>query len=168
MGTGDHDYRRDCLSLANINAVEPCTNCLCNRGNIPWFDFRLDAKWVNTSRESEPLECTLFSRQPPCITRRSVWPDWMHDKYLGTDKVPGFSFLDFFCSKCCSQIFILRFLMLKDLRLFLCFLALCGCSNHFPVEGLVRRCYEPPRARHHGGRQDATTEDSKALGRDSK
>ena len=128
LATGDHDYKRDCLKFRNINAMEPCELCICNRSAIPWFDFSLIAKWINTSRDSEPLpQCNLFSDsgEPPCITRRAVVPDWMHDKYLGTDKVTGFSFLDFFCSKFCSRVFMLRFRMPKGLRFFLCFLALC-------------------------------------------
>ena len=84
---GDHDYKRDCLQLNNINSAQPCSHCKANRTTIPWFDFSLVAKWITSPRSSE-LRCSLFGSEVG-ISRKSVWPDWMHDKYLGTDKVPG-------------------------------------------------------------------------------
>jgi hypothetical protein len=50
----------------------------------------LYAKFIATVN-TEELQCPLFADEVG-ITRNAVWPDWMHDKYLGTDKVPGFLF----------------------------------------------------------------------------
>ena len=87
---GEHDYKRDNLRLKNINSANCCNRCTCNRGTTPWFDFSLYAKFIATVN-TEELQCPLFADEVG-ITRNAVWPDWMHDKYLGTDKVPGFLF----------------------------------------------------------------------------
>ncbi len=58
---------------------------------MPWFDFRPDATWVSnilsvqewaTSRWNR---CELFKLLG--VTILSLYPDWMHDKNLGSDKV---------------------------------------------------------------------------------
>ena len=104
---GDHDYKRDCLLLNNINSSQPCTHCKCNKTDTPWFDFSLVAKWI-FSPWNTILRCSLFGQEVG-LSRKSVWPDWMHDKYLGTDKVLGEEDLR-------SQVFF----VLLDLRIALC------------------------------------------------
>ena len=84
--TGDHDYKRDCLLLENINSTLCCSHCKANRTTIPWFDFSLFARWT-TSPSTKELLCPLFGPELG-LSRKNVAPDWMHDKYLGTDKVP--------------------------------------------------------------------------------
>ena len=83
----DHDHKRDVLQLANVNSGKPCSHCPADRKNCPWWDFSLDAKW---SKETYTKACDLASpilRMVIGVSILSVFPDWMHDKYLGTDKV---------------------------------------------------------------------------------
>ena len=86
---GDHDYKRDVLELANVNAARPCSHCPCDRQDTPWFDFSLTAKWISkTYQDGLDLKCMLL-RMSCGLSILAVYPDWMHDKYLGTDKVNG-------------------------------------------------------------------------------
>ncbi len=88
---GDQDYKRDCLLLPNVSSGTPCAHCPCNNHAVPWFDFRPQAAWVG-------LICTLMQWMNSQwnrselfkiigVTILTVYPDWMHDKNLGTDKV---------------------------------------------------------------------------------
>ena len=56
----------------------------------PWFDFRISSEFVKRTFKNgqigPPLMCKLFGIIG--VTRLSIHPDWMHDKNLGTDKVP--------------------------------------------------------------------------------
>jgi len=51
-----------------------------------WFDFSLWAKWAQSLYKPYELECNLIRKQIG-LSSANVFPDWMHDKYLGTDKV---------------------------------------------------------------------------------
>ena len=82
---GDNDYKRDVLSMINIS-TGTCNYCPCNKGNTPWFDFSLSAKWAKNLYQPYELACRLV-RQDIGLSSANVFPDWMHDKYLGTDKV---------------------------------------------------------------------------------
>ena len=100
---GDHDYKRDVLKLANINACSPCSHCPCDRRGVPWFDFSWYAKWCDLVYDfTFELICELL-RMSAGLSILSVQPDWMHDKYLGTDKAVFLSswFLSFvICASC--------------------------------------------------------------------
>jgi hypothetical protein len=64
-----------------------CNFCPCNRGAaIPWFDFSLFSEWAKKLYKPYELSCNLI-RKRIGLSSASVFPDWMHDKYLGTDKV---------------------------------------------------------------------------------
>ena len=88
---GDQDYKRDCLLLPNVNSNMPCAHCPCNTTDVPWFDFRRQALWVGQIIGSDQWLasawnlCELFKMKGVSIL--SVYPDWMHDKNLGSDKV---------------------------------------------------------------------------------
>jgi len=83
---GDHDYKRDCLELANVNSTQCCSHCPANNKSVPWFHFKPSATWAQRIFEARTLACALFQMLGLGIL--SVYPDWMHDKPLGTDKVP--------------------------------------------------------------------------------
>ena len=85
---GDHDYKRDCLLLPNINSAHPCGACPANTTDCPWFDFRKTARCFSRvfgHGGFDVSKCLLFGIIG--LTHLSVYPDWMHDKPLGTDKV---------------------------------------------------------------------------------
>jgi len=73
------------MDMINISTGR-CTYCPCNRGTTPWFDFSLLAKWAKNLYKPYELACRLV-RQEIGLSSANVFPDWMHDKYLGTDKV---------------------------------------------------------------------------------
>ena len=88
---GDQDYKRECLSLANVGSNTPCSHCPANTSTCPWYDFRPTAEWVkniytpNQFRASQWCSCLLL--KIPLVSCDTIYPDWMHDKNLGTDKV---------------------------------------------------------------------------------
>ena len=82
---GDNDFERDVLSMINISTGR-CNYCPCDKGKVPWFDFTLWAKWAQSLYKPYELECNLIRKQIG-LSSANVFPDWMHDKYLGTDKV---------------------------------------------------------------------------------
>lgn len=82
---GDNDYKRDVMEMINI-AKGLCNYCPGNKSTCPWFDFDLDAKWAKRIYKPYELACKLI-RQEIGLSSANVFPDWMHDKYLGTDKV---------------------------------------------------------------------------------
>ena len=94
--TGDQDYKRDCMGLPNINSTKPCVHCPADsklrcHSEFAWYDFFPEANWVQGIYGEDGLQrggwdsCVLF--QIDGVTNLSVYPDWMHDKNLGTDKV---------------------------------------------------------------------------------
>lgn len=88
---GDLDYFTKTLELPNSNSGSPCALCPCNSTDVPWWDFRLLAEWIR--RIYTPAEwlaagwdrCGLF--RCPGVNVYSIYPDWMHIKHLGIDKV---------------------------------------------------------------------------------
>ena len=84
---GDHDYKRDVLNLASINSAHPCGHCPAKRKEYLWWDFSLSARWARNVRSvAVDMPCVLL-RLSVGLSILSVYPDWMHDKFLGTDKV---------------------------------------------------------------------------------
>lgn len=59
---------------------------------MPWFDFRTNAEWLNNIWsvaawfQAGLAKCPLFNELLG-ISVLSVYPDWMHIKHLGIDKV---------------------------------------------------------------------------------
>ena len=88
---GDLDYWVKTLELPNSNSNEPCALCPANCTTHPWWDFRASASWaacVYTASAWAGLgwnTCGLF--KCPGVSVYSLYPDWMHVKHLGIDKV---------------------------------------------------------------------------------
>jgi len=88
---GDLDYYVKTLELPNSNSNSPCALCPCNSTTMPWWDFRPTAAWVYAIYTIAVWlaagwnTCGLFGC--PGVTVLSVYPDWMHVKHLGIDKV---------------------------------------------------------------------------------
>ena len=82
---GDNDYKRDVMEMINISKGT-CNYCPGNKSTCPWFDFQLCAKWAQRMYKPYELACKLI-RKGIGLSSANVFPDWMHDKYLGTDKV---------------------------------------------------------------------------------
>jgi len=98
--------------LPNVTSNNPCTQCPCNVGTVPYFDFRPSAKWIEqiyTVAEwltSGWNQCEIFKIIG--VTNLSIYPDWMHDKNLGTDKVTAS------CTYSLGLIFVLENLWLRE------------------------------------------------------
>ena len=88
---GDQDYKRECLELANVNSNTPCSHCPANTGEYPWFDFRRCSQWMHNCYTPDGFEKTKWFKswilKLPMVNIDSIYPDWMHDKNLGSDKV---------------------------------------------------------------------------------
>ena len=113
---GDHDYKRGCLLLPNINSVNCCNRCPANNdeNGTPWFDFRRCANWVLRTYARggyDVSKCRLFDIKG--VSNQSVFPDWMHDKSGGTDKVPQ-------CLNTLSNMSYGHLLLLSLVYLFVC------------------------------------------------
>jgi hypothetical protein len=86
---GDHDYKRDCLGLPNVTSVNCCPLCPANKSSTPWFDFRKSAQWLKKlyAIGQVTYACLLFTIIG--VTHLTIYGDWMHDRPLGTCKVPS-------------------------------------------------------------------------------
>ena len=88
---GDLDYLTKTYLLPNATSNKPCCWCPCNSDNVPWWDFRIKAKWVQKVWTREAWEVSGWKQCPifniPGVSLLSVYPDWMHIKTLGIDKV---------------------------------------------------------------------------------
>ena len=85
---GDHDYKRDCLLMPNVSSNKPCGLCPADTVEAPWFDCRQGAAWVSRVYKQGQFDvsrCVLFGIMG--VSNLTNYPDWMHDKPLGTDKV---------------------------------------------------------------------------------
>ena len=62
-------------------------HCPANVTDVPWFDFRLVSEFVKQTytKHGPMINCLL--RLIIGVTHRTIYPDWMHDKNLGSDKV---------------------------------------------------------------------------------
>ena len=78
------------LKLRHYAASQPCTWCNADTTGIPWSDFKPDALWMETVFSPSQFVATiapanrLFSL--PGVTVETLWPDYMHCKYLGVDQ----------------------------------------------------------------------------------
>jgi len=90
---GDLDYYYKNLRLPNSNSKCPCAWCPANTTTLKWYDFRWPrAKWPDAVYTKAAWLATAFSQCPLFneslgITILSVYPDWMHCKHLGIDKI---------------------------------------------------------------------------------
>ena len=91
---GDLDYFAKCLKLAHYGSAHPCCLCPCNNtegDGMCWSEFRPShAEWMGelwTNDEWRAMHTAvhlLFTIPGVGITM--VYMDYMHVKYLGTDK----------------------------------------------------------------------------------
>lgn len=87
----DLDHGWKAYKMPNPNCNTPCGCCPCNASDTPWFDFRPTAAWIPKIYTVEDwLEaglnaCLLFGIIG--VTILSWYPDWMHCKALGIDKI---------------------------------------------------------------------------------
>ena len=88
---GDLDYWTKTLELPNSTSNTPCALCPANCTTHPWWHFRPDAAWIRAIYTAVEFiaggwnKCGLFDC--PGVTVYSLYPDWMHVKHLGIDKV---------------------------------------------------------------------------------
>lgn len=88
---GDLDYLTKTYLLPNATSNSPCAWCPCNSANWPWWDFGVDAAWRDKIYDVATWEapgwrrCKIFDITG--VTILSVYPDWMHIKTLGIDKI---------------------------------------------------------------------------------
>jgi len=89
----DLDFSRDKLKQVNCNSVTPCNLCPCNSTSMPWHHFSFAAEWllhIYTTADwvaSGAASAEIFNIEG--VTNDSLYPDWMHAKHLGSDKVLG-------------------------------------------------------------------------------
>lgn len=91
---GDLDYYYKGLSLQNCNTNHPCIWCPCTgfKNQMPWYDFRVNAQWLDHIWQASAwfqagfAKCPIFDERIG-VSVLSVYPDWMHIKHLGIDKV---------------------------------------------------------------------------------
>ena len=89
---GDLVHYMQNLRLPNSTKNSPCSWCPCNSTDLPWFDFRPVAGWLDHVYSAEAwfntewAQCGLFCKELG-ISVLTVYPDWMHCKHLGIDKV---------------------------------------------------------------------------------
>ena len=55
--------------------------------NYAWFDFRTNAPCLMHTYPMKDMSnvCRIFEIEG--VSNHSIYPDWQHDKNLGTDKV---------------------------------------------------------------------------------
>ena len=89
--SSDCEHNTSCYGQPNVNSNKPCMLCPVNASDLPWWDFRINAEWISKiytllQWQMENLdECILFSVIG--VSVYSLYPDWMHVKHLGVDKI---------------------------------------------------------------------------------
>ena len=90
---GDLDYMRDCLEQPNATGTSPCGLCPVDHKKLPWFDYRRRAvrEWLSKVFSTAQWKAARNAKSAifrlPGVTNHTLYPDWMHGKHLGTDKV---------------------------------------------------------------------------------
>ena len=87
----DGDHNSKVYGLPNSNRLDPCGLCPVNSSTLPWYDFRINAEWVNRIYDQITWEASGWNTSNIFeifgLGILSVYPDWMHVKHLGLDKV---------------------------------------------------------------------------------
>ena len=87
----DLDHCFKCYGMPCSNSNHPCGLCPVDASGMPWFDFRVNADWighiytVQSWLAAGMKRCILFDIIGVSIL--SFYPDWMHCKSLGIDKI---------------------------------------------------------------------------------
>lgn len=79
------------LFLKSVSQTKaPCNWCEGNNSDIPWTDFRKNAKWLKTIWQGQRWLARMKPTNPlfsvPGVSITTSCPDWMHDKHIGTDQ----------------------------------------------------------------------------------
>ena len=88
---GDLDYFHAQLNLRHHGSSAPCSFCPADSTTMPWSEFRPGrATWMRgvytaTAFKTKYPDChRIFSL--PGVSINTVWPDYMHCKYMGVDQ----------------------------------------------------------------------------------
>ena len=90
MGT-DLEALAEELFLKSVSQTKaPCNWCECNDSDVPWTDFKTNAKWLKTIWQGQRWLARMRPTNPifsiPGVTITACCPDWMHDKHIGKDQ----------------------------------------------------------------------------------
>lgn len=89
--TSDNEHNAKVYELQNVTSNSPCPLCPCNSAANPWWNFKANARWTKVIytaafwKASGYDTCPIFSVIGASIL--TVYPDYMHCKYLGIDKI---------------------------------------------------------------------------------
>ena len=89
--TSDNEHNTKVYELANVTSNSPCPLCPCDSGANPWWNFQPNARWTKLIytvafwTASGYDKCPIFSVYGVSVL--TVYPDYMHCKYLGIDKI---------------------------------------------------------------------------------
>ena len=87
----DLDHVTKCYGMPNSCSGQPCGLCPMNSTDLPWWDFKPNAAWIPkiyTKQywlDSGLKKSVIFDIIG--VSCLSFYPDWMHCKPLGIDKV---------------------------------------------------------------------------------
>ena len=85
----EHCYK--CYEMPNVNSNSPCGLCPCNTVGIPWFDFRPTAVWMTLVYTIQSYLAAGLRRSILFdivgVSVLSFYPDYMHCKHFGIDKI---------------------------------------------------------------------------------
>ena len=87
----DLEHCFKCYEMPNPTSNSPCGLCPVDAAGLPWFDFRPNADWIShiytvqAWLEAGLKRCILYDIIG--VTILSFYPDWMHCKALGIDKI---------------------------------------------------------------------------------
>ena len=86
----DLDHCFKCYGMANSNSNTPCGLCPVDASAMPWFDFRVNADWIQHIYTVQSWIAAGMKRSIVMdiigVSVLSFYPDWMHCKSLGIDK----------------------------------------------------------------------------------
>ena len=87
----DLDHVFKFYGMPNSNSNKPCGICPVDSCHLPWWDFRANAKWIPRIYTKQfwldaglQMSCIWDIFGVSCL---SFYPDWMHCKPLGIDKI---------------------------------------------------------------------------------
>ena len=95
---GDLDYYYQQLKLKFHGSGEPCSFCPCNNSAMKWSEFNpLTSLWMRNVYTPAQFKATFVANLVPGeflhplftlpgVTCRTIWYDYMHCKYMGTDQ----------------------------------------------------------------------------------
>ena len=89
FGDLDHYYHK--IKARRYSASEPCTWCSANTSTRLWSDFRPGlSAWMPTTYTAEQYRATMGAAlhklyDLPGVTILTLWPDYMHCKFMGSD-----------------------------------------------------------------------------------